>query len=172
MVTVVAEGIGYEPFGPINALNWGDAAGGYPLTRTFDLDGRMTSSVILDNVGTAQVQQDLAYAYDLAGNITGITDNPTPNESEVYTYDALHRLKTAGTTSGPYYTRTFNYDAVGNRLEQDWASSPVIGTLTYDDFSNRIAARQYYNGSTTTNWTYAQSDSGNRETTGYLGTWP
>ena len=164
-VTVVADGIGWQPFGPLAALNWGGAASDYPLTRAFDLDGRMTSSVILDNVGAAQVQQDFGYIYDLAGNITEITDNLVPADTENLAWDALHRLASAGSASGPYYARDYIYDAVGNRLAEDWAGSPAVTTQSFAAGSNRITARQNTTHTgVITNWTYTQSDSGNRET--------
>jgi YD repeat-containing protein len=44
--------------------------------------------------GTAIVQ-DLSYGVDAAGNITGITDLLTGARSQVFQYDALHRLSCA-----------------------------------------------------------------------------
>ncbi|MDP3486990.1 MAG: RHS repeat-associated core domain-containing protein, partial [Bacillota bacterium] len=52
---------------------------------------------------------NLVYAYDNAGNITGINN-------EVYTYDGLNRLLTASKPAQSY-TASYQYDAVGNRTQ-------------------------------------------------------
>ncbi len=159
----VAESIAYEPYGAMNALNWGDAGDDYPLTRAFDLNGRMTSRVIQDNVGTVATQQDNDYSYDLAGNITNITDNVLPADSETYAYDALYRLAYADTASGPYGRLDYLWDAAGNRVAADTLSSPAIDTFSYAVDSNRITARQATSHTgVVRNWTYTHSDSGNR----------
>ena len=54
----------------------------------------------LDTGPTPQIYQDLAYGYDLAGNIETVTDARIPANSETYGYDELHRL-TAATGGWP-----------------------------------------------------------------------
>ena len=132
-VTIATE-VTWQSFGPLDGLNWGDGSiGTYPLTRTYDLDGRLSSSAIFDNVGFTGTQQDLSYGYDLAGNIETITDNRTPASSETYDYDELHRLTGA---TGAYGTEGWDYDAVGNRIAR--TAGAVSETYAYDAFSNRL----------------------------------
>jgi YD repeat-containing protein len=64
--------IEYQPFGPMASLAYGN---GIPLTRTFDLDHRLTTQ-------TAGAVQDLAFRLDPNGNITGITNPLDPNRDQ------------------------------------------------------------------------------------------
>ncbi len=96
---------------------------------------------------TGGVQQDLAYQYDLGGNIIGIRDKAPANGSaegpgdllKQFSYDPLKRLLTAtgrestapsalplwdaGVRAHDYtatntYTRTYTYDKMGNVLQE------------------------------------------------------
>ncbi|MBS1940977.1 MAG: hypothetical protein JST38_08885 [Bacteroidetes bacterium] len=96
---------------------------------------------------TGGVQQDLAYQYDLGGNIIGIRDKAPANHSsegpgdllKQFSYDPLKRLLTAtgrestapsalplwdagvrahDHTATNTYTRTYTYDKVGNVLQE------------------------------------------------------
>lgn len=69
------------------------------------------------------------------GQITGITDNVETGRSVSYTYDALHRLKTAvttGSTTYPQWGLSWTYDRYGNRSAQSQtAGSPPANSLTF-----------------------------------------
>ena len=57
--------------------------------------------------------QNLAYTYDLKGNILTLTD--TVNSiTHTYTYDNLDRLTSATGTGTNGYTQTYEYDRIGN----------------------------------------------------------
>src|SRR5258708_11767896 len=66
---------------------------------------------------------NLTYDYGSAdnGQIQGITDGITPQQSVGYSYDEVGRLKTAQTTdlvSSGTWKLGFKYDRYGNRLAQ------------------------------------------------------
>ena len=84
----VLASVGYQPFGPVNALTFGN---GIAETRSFDLDYRMTS---LADTGAAALQ-NLTYTYDAANNVPSITDGVTATNSQTLGYDALNRLTSA-----------------------------------------------------------------------------
>ena len=67
--------------------------------------------------------QDLQYAYDLAGNVTGIIDNVTPLNTQTLTYDDLDRLDTA---TGSYGFFDYAYDQIGNVTV-----NPQLGAYAY-----------------------------------------
>lgn len=74
--------------------------------------------------------QDLAYTYDVLGNITQIVDNSNLATAKTinYTYDNLSRLLTASTTNAatsPNYKYTYTYDALGN------ITSGPLGAYSY-----------------------------------------
>ena len=119
---------GYQPFGPINGLTFGN---GVAEARTFDLDYRLTG---LADAGAA-VLQNLAYAYDAANNVVSTTDGVTAGNSQTFGYDALYRLISA---AGGYGNFGYTYDASGNRTSQSAASSTT--TYTYAARTNHLAA--------------------------------
>ena len=67
---------------------------------------------------------DMVYQYDLAGNITHITDTV---QSQVvvqkFTYDALNRLTRAEPVGTQFpdlsYTKVYKYNAIGNMTERN-----------------------------------------------------
>jgi RHS repeat-associated protein len=124
----VVSGVGYKPFGPKKALTFGN---GIVETRTFDADYRET---LLSDTGSHPFQ-NLIYAYDLANNVSSITDSVTAGNSQTFGYDSLNRLTSA---AGAYGTLSYTYDAIGNRLSDNSLASPVldglgnINSLTYN----------------------------------------
>ena len=73
------------------------------------------------HIGSSDGVLDLTYAYDGAGNVTGIADTRA-GKSATYTYDVLNRLLTA---TGPWGELAYDYDAIGNRK-----SSTLVDTMT------------------------------------------
>jgi RHS repeat-associated protein len=90
--------------------------------------GRLRSIDVLAPGGA--LLQRHAYSYDSRG-LMGTRDTLSLGASEVFTYDALGRLKTHKTGAT---TSTYDYDAHGNLL-----SKPGVGTLTYGDADNPYA---------------------------------
>ncbi|MGI5289523.1 RHS repeat-associated core domain-containing protein [Nonomuraea polychroma] len=80
------------------------------------------------NTSTPDTVQDDRYGYDTAGKVTRILDAAaTPAQAECYTYDGLHRLAAAWTTTASTcaagsadnlgvdpYNQRYTYDKVGN----------------------------------------------------------
>jgi YD repeat-containing protein len=131
----------YRPFGPAQGYNLGNGPQTY--TRTFDLDGRITSYT----VGSQTVpvgSETVPVNYDDAGRIVGLG-------GATYGYDVMDRLSSfAG--AGP--SQSFAYDAVGNRTSK--TVGPATSNYNYAPLSNRLTdvagtARTYdANGSSVT----------------------
>jgi RHS repeat-associated protein len=113
--TTVVSGIAYQPFGPPNALTFGNTVA---ELRSFDLDYRLTA---LADAGNNPVQ-GLTYGYNAANDVLSIADAVTPANSQSLGYDVLDRLTGAG---GGYGALAWSYDANGNRLTE----SPAAPTL-------------------------------------------
>ncbi|GAA3900773.1 RHS repeat-associated core domain-containing protein [Streptomyces lannensis] len=115
--------------------------------------GRLTQQVTDRDLAPQRVD-DMHYAYDPAGNVTGLTtisgqDTQRSVDSQCFSTDPLGRLTEAWTTTtnctaapsassvgGPdAYWHTYKYDAVGNRTEQTehgtGASAGADATTTY-----------------------------------------
>lgn len=140
----VASSASYEPFGPLTGLTFGN---GVAAALTYDQDYQLTG---IDSANGGTVIQDLTYGYDVAGNITSITDNQTSARSQTLTYDDLNRLWTA---SGLYGSQSYTYDGVGNRLTR------VIGgttdTYAYSSTANQVST--ITTGSNVRTFTYLNS---------------
>lgn len=97
---------------------------GLTVNKSFDPDtGRLAG--IQSGLGGGSGAQDLAYAWDADGNLQSRTDNRTAH-SEVFSYDAQHRL--TGSTLDGASNLTLTYDDAGNIASKTTAA----GTLTYD----------------------------------------
>jgi YD repeat-containing protein len=95
---------------------------------------------------------NLSYAYDNAGNITGITDYLDNTKTRTYVYDDLDRLTSATSTSYGG-TLTWQYDKIGNMTYNSRYGNYVYGdplhkhavtqagadTYTYDANGNMIS---------------------------------
>ena len=103
--TILADGIGYLPFGPMQAMTLGNGIG---VNRSFDLLYRMTG-----NISTGV--QNQGYGLDLLGNVTTVTDNLDATRDLAFDYDDLYRLTDA---TGIYGTVGFSMDDTGNRLSR------------------------------------------------------
>ncbi|HEX6864271.1 MAG TPA: RHS repeat-associated core domain-containing protein, partial [Thermoanaerobaculia bacterium] len=120
----------------LNRLDQVIDARGRVFDHDYDANGNRSALLYPNGVQTAYVYDALnrlkdlttqragqalqSYAYTLgpAGNRTRIDEHDGTSRS--YTYDALYRLigeSVAGGT-GPAFTKTFEYDPVGNRLRQ------------------------------------------------------
>lgn len=123
----VVSGIGYQPFGPFNALAYGN---GIAETRSFDLDYRLLN---LADTGTVPFQ-NLTYAYYGANNVSSITDGVTAANTQNLAYDVLDHLNSA---IGNYGNLAYTYSPIGNRLTQTIGG--VLTNYTYAPASNQLA---------------------------------
>jgi len=126
----VASSLGYEPFGPISGLTYGN---GLAETRGYDLAYRLTGITI-------PAVQNWTLGYDADGNVASVTDALNGANSQMLTYDNLNRLLTA---NGPYGSRSYGtdpvnswYDADGNRTQM--TANGVTTTYSYATNSNRL----------------------------------
>jgi RHS repeat-associated protein len=120
--TTVLNSVTYEPLGPVSGWTWGNAT---TTTRTYDTDGKISQIV---SAGTQ------TYGYDDAFRITGISDTSSGSANWTYGYDALDRI-TGGTS--PSITRSWTYDANGNRLTE---GGTAPSTYAISPTSNQITA--------------------------------
>ncbi len=90
---------------------------GNGVETTVSLD-RLTGKVLGRNtmLQGGAVYQDLAYTYDLFGNITTITDNLDASRTETYVYDSIGRLVNAN--SGLYGNLSYTYSLGGNLIQK------------------------------------------------------
>jgi len=124
----VATAITYMPFGPIASLTHGNALA---ATFTWDQDYRLTGIVTAQGGTTIQ---DLVYGFNLADNVTSITDNLATARNQSFTLDDLQRLTSA---TGAYGSITYSYDAADNRLTRNLSGGPAE-TFTYGTTNNRL----------------------------------
>lgn len=75
----------------------------------------------------------MSFTLDAAGNIDAITDGVNASLSQGFGQDVLDRLTT---DAGAYGTKTYTYDASGNRLTR--VQGATMQTLTYTANSNRM----------------------------------
>jgi YD repeat-containing protein len=118
----LADGLAYNPFGPMTAMNLGN---GVSVSLSYDRNYQ-AAGITADSVF------DLSYVPDGAGNIETITDNLDSNRNQSFGYDALNRLTNA---SGIYGSISYTYDRNGNRLTRTDAQG--TDTFTYVSSSNQ-----------------------------------
>jgi YD repeat-containing protein len=144
--------VGYSP----DALGRATQAGSYATTVSYFPDGNLDSfafgsgAVYTASENGRKTLQDFAYGvagaavidqslgYDLADNITSITDNlPGAPRSKTFTYDALNRLATA---ESPLWGKdTYHYDVLNNITGVDTLSGGVTTGRSYNyGLSNRL----------------------------------
>ncbi len=107
--TAIVSNIGYEPFGPITGLTYGN---GIVEARTYDLDYRLKT---VTGTGTAAVQ-NLSYGYDASDNPKTITDALNAANTQTLGYDALNHLNSAVSGAGGYGTLAWTFNKVGSIL--------------------------------------------------------
>jgi len=120
----VATSIGYEPFGPVAVMTFGNSVAD---ARTYDLDYRLDTLI---DAATAGDLQNLTYGYDAANNVQTITNAVTSGNSQSMGYDTHNRLKSA---AGNYGSLAYTYDYSDNRTYQTVAPA---STYTYTPDSN------------------------------------
>jgi RHS repeat-associated protein len=119
----VVANLTYNDSGQLAARSYGNGS-----TTQFDYNANGWLSRINDGISI----NDLAFAYDLTGNIISRTDARKPQNSEQYVYDALQRLTqfsrgvvTAENIPNPVKNILWQYDALGNRISEN-----INGTIT------------------------------------------
>ena len=129
--TNIATSIGYEPFGPVSSLTYGNGITG---TYGYDLDYRATTRL---DKGSATVSS-LAYGYFSNNSVQTITDSVNAANTQTLGYDAMDHLTSAVSGTGGHGTLAYTWDGVGNTLKQT-----VNGTATtssYTSGTNQISS--------------------------------
>ena len=99
---IIATNVTYFPFGAPSGWTWGNSLA---VTRSFDLDGRLTGFPL-----TTTDSRNVTY--DAASRITEIKHPTNPALAQTMGYDRLDRLTSWVDASS---TRSYGYDANGNR---------------------------------------------------------
>jgi RHS repeat-associated protein len=118
---------------------------------TYDYDPANRLSKVTQTLATAPGGQAITqYTYDVAGNLTAITD--ANNNTTTYEYDDFGRLqRQVSPVSG---TTTYAYDPAGNLLSTTDANTAST-TRTYDALNRALTAVSTRDGNTeTVSWTY------------------
>jgi YD repeat-containing protein len=152
-VVNVATGLTYAPMS--NLLTAMTHGNGLITTAGYDLDYRLSSLTLKD--GATNVSA-LAYAYTDGMNLTGITDGVTAANSNTLGYSLANRLNAA---SGPWGSKSFGYDGVGNRITDNTTLSGVTTNRTqfYGTTNNRLGS--IYENTTTQIRSYTYDNAGN-----------
>lgn len=108
---------GHRPSGPISSLTLGNG-----LIETRDYDSRDYPKRIF-----VPGKLDWRYTVDNIGNPTAIADALASANNKTYAYQNYQYFLTTG--NGPWGTRSWTYDKVGNRLTE--TRSGVTDTYTY-----------------------------------------
>jgi RHS repeat-associated protein len=124
----------YLPNGPVQSLTWGNDL---TLQREYDQNYWLTQQSVSGNA-------TLIYNRDANGNITSIDNSSSAVLSASYQYDELNRIAEEVQASR---AKTYNYDAVGNRLQRveqqlyertETRTSIAEQNLGYAETSNRL----------------------------------
>jgi RHS repeat-associated protein len=96
----------YKPFGPLSSLTLGN---GLVESRGFNARYFPSSIAVAGHLGWN-------FTTDSVGNITGITDTLSSASSRTFGYQDVDYFLTQG--DGPWGTRSWAYDRIGNRLSK------------------------------------------------------
>jgi len=134
--------VSYDPFGHITGWTW---ANGSAVTREYDLGGFPSRYSLKSKIHDV--------TYDDRAQITALKDASDASVIQSFDYDALYRITDY---NGFNETRTFGYDANGNRTSESLnttnfttsvatnsnriqsTTGPVAKTFTYDGAGNTV----------------------------------
>jgi RHS repeat-associated protein len=136
----------HGPFGPIDYIWYGNAAGGFggPIVRDYDY---AISQIDLTDGGSTTLQ-NVSYTLDGANNVTAITDSVNAANSQTLGYDVINRLTSASSGTGGYGSLAWAYDKVGNLTSSTVGSTTTTYGLTSG--SNKLSSITVGGGSPTT----------------------
>jgi RHS repeat-associated protein len=152
--TTIASGAVYKPSGPLSSLLLGN---GVAETRSFD------ARYYPDQI-QAGALLNWDYTVDRVGNPTGISGSVVPGVSDTpaFAYQD-HQYFLTQTNSGPWGSRTWTYDKIGNRLSFARTSEP---TQTYayasPGHNPKLSTITPAPGWGTGNWTFGYDAAGNQ----------
>lgn len=136
--TSVASSLSYAASGNVASVTFGN---GTVTTNTYDASAldRLTRKKTVTPLRGQTTVQDVTYAYNAVGDLTGVTDasETSSAKSVAYTYDDLDRLLSAtaqSASSTPLYAELYSFGPTGNLLTRSVASgtgTPVVSTYSY-----------------------------------------
>ncbi|MES2416149.1 MAG: RHS repeat-associated core domain-containing protein [Patescibacteria group bacterium] len=139
---ILISNIEYGPNKIPSIINYGN---GLINTNTFDPSQmyRLINKNVINPQGI--YLQNLAYTYDIVGNILNITDISNTNSAKniSYSYDDLYRLTQASavnTANVEDYAQTFNYDAIGNLLDLVFTLKGKTRNIVYNYTGNQASS--------------------------------
>jgi RHS repeat-associated protein len=107
---------GYDALGQVGSIQYGNQ-----VTTTYSYwEAASRLRRIRTTRSDGAVLDDVSYAYDDVGNVTGIDDSTDAASTQVLAYDGLDRLETA--TSTAYGSLQFAYSPTGNILQKEGVS--------------------------------------------------
>lgn len=114
-----ATNVSYHPSGQIQSMTYANGQ-----VTTINLTDRLW----LDSIHVAgnQTVVDLQYLYGATGNVDSITNRLNGSNNKSFTYDDLHRLKTA---NGSWGNSSYDYDHLGNITTGDKGANHYSGQL-------------------------------------------
>jgi YD repeat-containing protein len=116
---------GYATYSGYNALGQaGTVTYGNEVETTYQFNPLNNRLFSITTNSPTQGLQNISYAYDYVGNITGITDLLDSSRSQSFTYDEIDRIRQAQSTS--YGTITYDIDPIGNIT-----NNSRVGSYTY-----------------------------------------
>lgn len=133
----------YSPYGELSQYVLGVNNTTTSLTYTRDAQTRRITDVNLSGQTVPPQLEDMAYSYDLAGNITKVTDTQgasgAPVETQCFSYDGLDELIQAWSALDSCAT---NPTSTGSNAQVGGAQ-PYWTTWKYDDAGNRASQTQH-----------------------------
>jgi len=122
----------YAPFGPLGYTTFGNSVA---VALNPDQDYKPTIFQVIATSGNLTNQ---TYSYDVARNLTGVSDTVSSANNQTLGYDVLNRLTSATSGSGGYGSLAWAYDSNGNLTSQTVNSSTT--TYGYTSGSNRLSS--------------------------------
>jgi RHS repeat-associated protein len=144
----------YTKYGEPQQFRFGDDGQHSWVSMFYESDTRRPSRTVVDTQTAKPMQADINYAYNPAGLVTSVADQPLDKTPDIqcFSYDHLQRLTSAwtpgkaaqpcaaapstGNLAGPApYWQSFAYDKVGNRLTdtQHSAQGDIVRTYGKGD---------------------------------------
>jgi RHS repeat-associated protein len=140
----------YKPFGPLASLALGNG-----LTETHSFTTRYLPSSI--TVGSLL---SWSYTTDSLGNPTAVADTLNSSNNRSYAYQANQYFLTTG--NGPWGSRSWTYDRIGNRLTETRGGTTDTYTYLSNGASGNTSQIDQINGTAT----YSYDAAGNATSNG------